>query len=163
VNKQFWTFLLVGLAIVGAGIWLTLFSTKGSHIDLEGSVLKVRVLALKPDASIVIADFRAKNPADIPFVVKSVEIRLEPLSGETVTGASISKYDTENLFKYEKLLGPKYNEVLSIKDKIAPHETADRMAGARFELGESAIGLRKNIHVHIVEMDGAVVDLLEKK
>ena len=48
-------------------------------------------------------------------------------------------------FKYEKTArGESYNDVLSIKDKIAPHQTVDRMAGVRFELGEQAIDARKS-------------------
>jgi hypothetical protein len=35
------------------------------------------------------------------------------------------------------------------------------MAGARFELPESAIDLRKDIHLSIVDLDGTVVDLIE--
>ena len=73
------------------------------------------------------------------------------------------KFDVENVFKYEKLLGPKYNDVLSIRDKIVPHQTVDRMVGARFELGEAAIDARKDIHLQIEDMDGAVADLIEKK
>jgi hypothetical protein len=80
-----------------------------------------------------------------------------------VEGARISKADVDNLFKYEKLLGPKYNEVLSVKDQIAPHQTVDRMTGARFELPESAIEARKTIRVHIEELDGAVAELTEKR
>ncbi len=161
VTKQFWTFLAIGLAAVGAGIGLMFFSTQGAHLDLKGEILKVRVLALNPQASLVVADFRISNPSNVRFVVRTVEMRLDPISGEPVDGAMFSKFDTENVFKYEKLLGPKYNDVLSIKDQIAPHQTVDRMAGARFELPESTIDLRKDIHLSIVDLDGTVVDLIE--
>ena len=86
----------------------------------------------------MVADFRVKNPSDVPFVVRTATTRLDPVSGEPVDGTPISKPDVENVFKYEKLLGPKYNDVLSIEDQIAPHQTVDRMVGARFEMGESA-------------------------
>src|SRR5271154_1798865 len=115
VSKTFWMFLVAGLAGVGAGIGVMMLSTKGAHLDLTGEILKVRVLSLNPNASLVIVDFRVKNPSDVWFVVKSVDIKLDPASGETLEGASISKFDIENVFKYEKLLGPKYNDVLSIK------------------------------------------------
>ena len=39
----------------------------------------------------------------------------------------------------------------------------DRMAGARFELPESAIESRKGIRLHIEEVDSAVVEIGEKK
>jgi hypothetical protein len=118
---------------------------------------------LNPNASIVVLDFRAKNPSDVQFVVKNVEIVLEPASGEPLTGASISKADVDNVFKYEKILGPKYNDVLTIRDRIGAHESVDRMDGARFELGESAIDSRKSIKVRIQDMDGTIAEIVEKK
>jgi LEA14-like dessication related protein len=107
VTKQFWVFLLIGLAVVGALIYGVLMGTKGSHVDLTGEILKVRVLALSPQASLVVVDFRVTNPADIPFVVNTVQTQLDRFESETVDGVSISKADVENVFKYEKLLGPK--------------------------------------------------------
>ncbi len=138
-------------------------STKGAHLDLKGEILKVRVLALSPDASLVVVDFRIANPTDVPFVVRTAELQLDHYSGAPVDGRTISKPDTENVFKYEKLLGPKYNDVLGIKDKIPPHQTMDRMIGARFELPESAIDVRKDIRLHIEDLDGTAVDVVEKK
>lgn len=163
MSKQFWTFLAIGLAIVAAGIGILFLSTKSAHLDLDGKILKVRVLALSPEASLVIVDFRVTNPSGVPFVVRTADLRLDHYSGEPVEGRTISKPDTENVFKYEKLLGPKYNDVLSIEDKIAPHQTMDRMVGARFELPESGIDARKDIRLHIEDLDGTAVDLIEKK
>lgn len=162
MTKQFWTFLGIGLAVVAAAIVLTLIGTKGSHLELDGKILKVRVLSLNPNASIVVVDFRAKNPSDLVFVVKNVTMTLQPAAGDPVDGTSISKFDVENVFKYEKLLGDKYNDVLSIRDKISPRQTADRMVGARFELGESAIDTRKSIKLQIEDMDGAMAEIDEK-
>jgi hypothetical protein len=162
VSKQFWILLVAGLAIVGAGVGMLLVGTKGNHLELTGAVLHTRVLALNPKASIVIVDFRVKNSTDVPFVARSVTILLDPASGETLEGQSVSKPDVENLFKYEKLLGPKFNEVLTIRDKIAPHQRLDRMAGARFELADSAVDARKSIRVRIEDLDGTVAEIAEK-
>src|SRR5579871_2577196 len=163
MSKQFWIFLVLGLAVVGILVSGVLVSTKGAHLDLTGQVLKVRVLALNPKASIVVVDFRVTNPSDVPFVVRSVEMKLDPRSGETADGRSISKPDVENVFKYEKLVGPKYNDVLSLQDRIDPHRTVDRMSGARFEVPEAVVNNRKSIHLHIEDVDGAAVDIPEKK
>ena len=148
--------------MVVIAVVFTLFATKGSHLELDGKILKVRVLSLNPNASIVVADFRATNPSNLVFVVKDVRMTLEPASGEPVEGTPISKFDVENVFKYEKLLGTKYNDVLSIRDRIAPHQTVDRMVGARFELGESVINSRKTIKLQIQDMDGAMAGIGEK-
>jgi hypothetical protein len=158
VSKQFWIFLIAGLGVVGVGVFFLLVSTKSNHLELDGKVLKVRVLSLNPNASIVVVDFRETNPSDVGFLVKTVTMKCDDSDG-----TPISKFDVENVFKYEKLLGPKYNDVLSIRDKIAPHQTVDRMVGARFELGESAIEARKSIRLQIEDMDGTVAELVEKK
>ena len=150
------------MVVVAAAVVMTLWGTKGSHLELDGKILKVRVLSLNPNASLVMVDFRAANPSDLVFLVKNVTMTLTPAAGDPVEGAPISKSDVENVFKYEKLLGDKYNDVLSIRDKIAPHQTADRMVGARFELGESAIDRRKSIQLAIEDMDGAVAVIPEK-
>jgi hypothetical protein len=163
MGKQFWTFLAIGLGVVGIGIAVLLLSTKSGHLELKGQILKVRVLALNPNASIVIIDFRATNPSDVPFVLRSAGMFLDSLNGNAEEGVSISKADVENVFKYEKLLGPKYNDVLSIKDRINPHQTVDRMIGARFESSEVGLEGRKDLRVHIEDLDGTVADLVESR
>jgi len=162
VSKQFWGFLIAGLAIVGAGIGFLLIGTKGNHLELIGDILKVRVLAMS-NASIVIVDFRVRNPSDIPFVVKSATLTLETASGEILEGTTVSKPDIETVFQYNKILGPKFNDVLAIKDRVLPHEKLDRMVGARFEIPESQAEDRKAIHLRLEEMDGVTADLVEKK
>jgi hypothetical protein len=109
----------------------------------------------------VVVDFRAVNPSDVPFVGNSVTIRLEPATGDAIEGAPISKFDVDNIFRYEKLLGPKYNDVYSLQDRIAPRQTVDRMAAARFELREPAINSRKALRIRLEDVDGAVADLSE--
>lgn len=163
MSKQFWTFLLIGLVVVGIAIYAILFATKGSHLELKGEILKVRVLSYNPTASLVILDFRVSNPSDIPFVVKTADVILTPSSGDPVEGARISKADVENVFKYEKLLGPKYNDVLTIKDRVNPHKTIDRMVGVRIDLPEAEINKRKSIQLKIEELDGVIAELAEKK
>jgi hypothetical protein len=162
MSRTFWSLLGVGLAVVAVVVAVTLWGTQGAHLQLDGKILKVRVLSLNPNASIVVVDFRAKNPSDVLFLVKNVTLVLTPATGEPVEGATISKADIDNVFKYEKLLGGKYNDVLSIRDRIEPHQSVDRMAGARFELGEAAIDARKSLKLQIEDMDGAIAEIGEK-
>jgi hypothetical protein len=163
VNKQFLVFLAIGLAAVGIGIGFMWMGTKSNHLELTGSILKVRTLPLSPVASLVIVDFRALDSTDIAYVVKSATLTLEPASGETLEGMTVSKSDIENVFKYNPLLGPKFNDVLGIRDRIAAHQRVDRMVGARFEIPESKAEERKAMHLHLEELDGVTVDLVEKK
>jgi hypothetical protein len=162
MTKQFWGFLLAGLAIVGAGVYLTLFANKSSHLELDGDILKVRSMALS-QASLVVADFRVSNPSAYPFVVKSVKARLELASGEVLEAEPISKVNLQNVFQYEKLIGPQFNPALTLRDAILAHGTVDRMIGARFEVSESAVESRKGLRLRIEEVDGAVAEIGEKK
>jgi hypothetical protein len=156
-------FLIVGVAVVGIALGFLLIGTKGNHLELNGTILKVRVLPLSPVASLVVVDFRVTDPSDIPFVMKGASLTLEPATGATLDGMMVSKPDIENVFKYNPILGPKFNDVLGIEDRIAPHQRLDRMVGARFEIPESQAEERKAIHLHVEEMDGVTADLVEKK
>lgn len=164
MNKRTLIFLLAGLAVVGGLLSLLLTSTTGAHLRLDGKILKVRVLALPGDqASLVIVDFRATNPSDVPFVGSAVTLRLDLAAGDTVEGTPISKPDVENVFRYEKLLGPQFNPVYSLEDRIAPHQRVDRMTAARFDLPESAIDNRKGLRLRIEDVDGTVAEFGEGK
>jgi hypothetical protein len=164
VNKRFLIFLVAGLAVVGGLLFIFLTATAGAHLRLEGKILKVRVLALPNNAaSLVVVDFRATNPSDVLFVGSGVTLLLDPATGETVSGAPISKPDVENVFRYEKLLGPQFNPVYSLQDRIAPHQRVDRMTAARFELPAAAIDSRKALRIRIEDVDGAVAELGESK
>jgi hypothetical protein len=163
VSKQFLIFLLAGLAVVGAGLGFLLIGTKGNHLELSGTILKVRILPLSPVASLAIVDFRVNDPSDVPFVIKTATLTLEPSTGAPLDGMMVSKPDVENVFKYNPILGPKFNDVLGMKDRIEPHQRLDRMVGARFEIPEAQAEDRKAIHLHVEEMDGVTADLVEKK
>jgi hypothetical protein len=156
-------FLIVGLVVVGVAVEFLWVGTKGNHLELNGTILKVRVLPLSEAASLVVADFRVTDPSDIPFVMKGATLTLETSTGEILDGMTVSKSDIENVFKYNPILGPKFNDVLGIKDRIEPHQRLDRMVGARFEIPEAQAEERKAIHLHVEEMNGVTADLVEKK
>jgi hypothetical protein len=156
-------FLIVGLAVVGIALGFLFIGTKGNHLELNGTILKVRTLPLSEKASLVIVDFRVSDPSDIPFIMKGASLTLEPATGEILDGMTVTKSDIENVFKYNPILGPKFNDVLGIKDRIEPHQRLDRMVGARFEIPEAQAEERKAVHLHIEEMGGLAVDLIEKK
>jgi hypothetical protein len=162
MSKQFWIYLIAGLAVVGVLIFALLTGTQGAHLRLEGSILKVRVLALPGSgAALVMVDFRATNPSDVPFVVGGVKLRLQPAQGDMADGMIIAKPDITAVFESQKLLGPKYNDVLSLQDHIKPHQSLDRMAGARFESPEAAVSARRGLTLVIQEVDGTVAEFTE--
>lgn len=162
MSKQFWIFLIAGVGVVGAGIFFLLVGTKSAHLDLQGKVLKVRVLSLG-QASFVAVDFRATNPSDVPFVVQTATIEIEPRTGEKVAGMLSSRSQIDQVFQALKLVGPKYNDILGMRDKIGPHETVDRMVAARVELSEAQIDSRRSLRVRVEEVDGTVAELVEAR
>jgi hypothetical protein len=163
MSKNFWIFLGVGLGIVAVGLGFVFLGTEKNHLELTGEILKVRVLSLGPQASFVVADFRAKNPSGLDFVVKDVQLTLDPASGDPIQGSITSKADIDTIFQYQKLIGPKFNSVLSLRDTVKAGKTGDFMVAARFELPEQAIQSRKALHLHLEDLDGPVAELTEHK
>src|ERR1700688_4545574 len=100
MSKGFWIFLGLGLAVVGGLIFALLTATQGAHLRLEGKILKVRVLALPArNASIVVVYFFVTTPSNVPLVVNSATLNLDPARGDPADGATISKNDVENIFR----------------------------------------------------------------
>ena len=152
---------LIGTVVLGAAVFLMLQATKSSHLELTGKVLKVRVMDVGEGASLVVADFRVTNPSKVPFVVQDVEMELEAAGGEKSVGRTISKAQMETVFAAKLTIGTKYNEILAIQDRVAPGQTMDRTAAARFEVPPSKIDARKSLKLRINEIDGAVSELAE--
>jgi hypothetical protein len=151
----------VGLAAVAAVVAVVYFGNTGSHLAVKGTILHVRTLALGDGASMAIVDFRLKNTSTVPFVVNDVVLTMEPMSGEAATGSPISKPDMAMMFQAHPNLGPKFNNILSLRDTIKGGETSDWMAAARFELPSTALDKRKTIRVHLLDVDGTVTEFTE--
>jgi len=162
MNKQLLIFVGIGVAVVAVAIVLVFSSTKGSHLELKGEILKIRTGALDEQNSAAVLDFRLENPSDIPFVVRDVSAKLEKLDGTTFEGMVVARADMNMLFQYNKFLGQRYNDALTIKDKIAPHSKLDRMVAVRFEVPDNQLEGAKAIHLEIQDMDGALFDTTHK-
>ncbi|HSP67599.1 MAG TPA: hypothetical protein VLN48_07720 [Bryobacteraceae bacterium] len=162
MSRQFWTYFLVALALVGAGIWGAFYANRGAHLAPTGEILKVRTLADGDDGAIVFADVRITNWASIPFVVNSVNMSMETPEDEVATATPLSKSDVEKIAKTYKLIGPKYNDVLAGRDQIPPGKTIDFMAAGRFNFPPRFLTGRRTLRLKIQEVDGAVAELVEK-
>jgi hypothetical protein len=154
---------IAGLAIVGGLIGGFLWWTRGAHIQIKGEILKIRTHGFEDNSSLVVADFRFANPADYPFLVRSVDLTVEMPDGKIFEGMMIAETDTGRMFEALPQLGQKYNETLKIRDKIPPHSQDDRMAAARIEAPVGAIDGRARIRIRVEEVDGAVSEIVEKR
>ena len=70
MSKQLLIFFGIGVVAVAIAVVVILTGNKGSHLQLEGKILKVRTGALGEGNSIAVMDFRVENPSDLPFVVR---------------------------------------------------------------------------------------------
>jgi hypothetical protein len=155
--------LAIGLGIVAAMAAAILYLNRGSHIQLKGEIQKVRLQEMDDNSTVVVADFRFVNPASYPFVVRKVDMFVETLEGDELDGKEVSEPDARRLFDYYKLLGPKYNDTFTIREKVAPQQSMDRMLAARFEVPASRIEQRKRLRIRVEDVDGAVSELVQEQ
>jgi hypothetical protein len=162
MSKNFLIAFGIGIVCVAIGVWLVVYMNRGAHVDLPGKVLKVRTAPLDEASAVAVIDFRVSNPANGPFVVRTVTVAMEDSAGAESVGQTVSEVDARQLFQVIPLLGQKFNDTLLMRDSIPPHNSWDRMVAARFEVPESKLEARKRLVVRIEEVDGKVFDLSEK-
>src|SRR5260370_8510354 len=134
MSTRFLILFGVGILVVAGGDFEILSGNKGSHLVLKEKILKVRTGALSDQDSIRVLDLRLENTSDVPFVVRQVEVSIDKTDGSKAEASLISKIDIHQLFQFNRFLGDQYNDTLSMKDKVPPHSTVDRMVAARFHL-----------------------------
>ncbi len=154
-------FVAIGLVVVAIAVAGIFYMQRGAHIDLTGSILKVRTLATDENSTAAILDFRITNPADYEFYIRKIDPSLVDEKGQTIEGIPIAEIDAKRLFEYYPALGQKYNPTLTMQTTIKPHETVDRMLVVRFELPETAVQSRKQIRLRMEEFKGPVAEIAE--
>jgi hypothetical protein len=161
-SKQFLVVFGIALVIVLIAVAGILYLQRGAHIELKGTILKVRTIGLDENSSLAVIDFRFANPADFPFVVRTVDVSATGADGQNLTSTPVSEVDAKRIFQYYPILGQKYNTTLLTRDKIPGRKTEDRMIAARFELPLAKLDARKNLKIRIEDVDGPVSELAEK-
>jgi hypothetical protein len=153
----------VGLLVVALGIAGVFWMQRGAHVELKGSILKVRTLSLEEKSTVAVIDFRFANSSDYPFVVRKVEVFLVDGKGERIQGETVSELDAKRLFQYYPTLGQKYNETLVLRNKVPARQSWDRMISARFTLPESEVNARKSLVVRVEDVDGPTSEIVEQR
>ncbi len=154
MRKELLIGLAIGLVLLGLVASGVLWVNKDAHVVLEGAIQKVRTLPLDDSASFLVLDFRVTNPSGYPFVVREVQVIVDGVEGSVVADS-----DAKRLFDYYKTIGPKYNDSLKARDRVAARQTIDRMVSARFEFPEAKLKDRKSLTLRIEEVDGLVSEL----
>jgi hypothetical protein len=148
--------IVIAAASLLAGLGVALYMNRGARVVLKGGVQKVRLQPVDEKNTIAVLDFRFVNPSNYPFWVREVMVLVETAKGEIVEGEVASDVDIKRVFDYYKLsLGEKYNDSLIIREKFAPHESADRMIAATFPLSEADLSQRRRFLIKVREVDSA--------
>lgn len=155
--------ILCGLCLVVAVVAGVLWSNRGAVVRVDGSIQKIRTAPIDEKSSILVADFRVTNPADVPFVVRGVKLLVETADGKTQDGMVIAEIDARRMFAALPALGQKYNDSMIARDRVASKQQADRMISARFEVPESDLEKRKRARILVEEVDGVVVEIAEQR
>jgi hypothetical protein len=154
---------LAGIAIVAIAVAMIFHAQSGAHVELTGKILKVRTAPIDEQSSVAAVDFRVTDPANYPFMAKSVTLIVVDSKGNQIEGSTVSEPDAKRIFDAIPLLGPKYNASMIIGERVAPHQTVDRMTSARFEVPDATLESRKNLILRIEEVDGrATAEFTEK-
>lgn len=155
---------MIGLALVGLALGTILYTNQGSRVVLEGSIKKVRTHEADASSSVAIIDFRFANPARYPLVVRSVDVILEGSAPDSkpIAGFVVADGDAKRFLEAYPDLGPKYNDSLKIRDRIGPGTADDRMVTARFDVPVAELERRKRFRVRVLDVDGAMSELVEK-
>ena len=149
----------IGLIVIVAIISGGLFVSRGSHLELTGEIRKARTAALSPTRSVIVLDFRAFNPADYPFVIKTVEVEVTLAGGKKEIGQFVPEVDAKQLFPALPALGDKLAVSIATGEKIAKKQTVERMAAASFQFPEAELADRKSVVVRLHDVDGPVSEL----
>lgn len=161
MRKQLLPYVGIGVFAVAVLVAAIVYIQRGAHLELRGSIQKVRTLATDDSSAVAVIDFRFVNPSDYRFVVRKVEVSLEDKQGRVLEGAVASEVDAKRLFEAYPVLGQKYNETLLMRTKVGPRESMDRMVAARFEIPEKLLQERKQLRIRVEDVDGAVSEILE--
>lgn len=151
--------VVAGLAAVAMVVAGVLYMQRGAHVELKGSVLKVRTQALDENSTAMVIDFRITNPSDYKFIVRRADVTIEDQQNRIAEAQPVAEMDAQRLFQYYPLLGQKFNDSLKVREQIQPRETQDRMLAVRFELPEKLVEARKKLTIRIEEVDGTVSEI----
>ena len=161
LSKQFLLTFGIGLVVILIAVAGIMYMQRGSHVELKGSILKVRTMGMDDNSSLAVIDFRFVNPSDYPFVVRSVDVTAT-VGGQNLTSTPVPEVDAKRIFEYYPILGPKYNTSLLTRDRIPGRQSEDRMIATRFEIPVAKLDARTNLKIRIEDVDGPVSELAEK-
>lgn len=155
-------YTLFGLLLVALIAGIVFWSNTGSQVRLNAEVLRVRTLSTSESSALLIAEVRITNPARVPFVVREVRVSLVESSGGRVAGEPVAQGDLDRVLGYFPAEGPRYNETLKVRSKIAGNSQADWTVPVSFATSEADLDARRGLEIEIEDVDGVRVKVSGK-
>jgi len=163
VSRRFLIAFGIGLAAAGLLTFVLWFFNLGSQVRLESKIVKVRIVPTDDEACVAVLELRLKNPAQTPFVVRTVTTTAIDASGAELTSDQVAQMDLDRVLEYNKAAGPRYNPVLFTKRKMPGGSEQDWTVAASFKVPAQKLESRRNFTIRIDEVDGVVVTIQEKR
>ncbi len=155
-------YTLVGLVLVALLAGLAYWFNMGSQVRLNGQVVRVRTVATSETSSVLIAEVRIDNPADVPFVVRQASVSVTGSGGAAVTGDPVAQGDLDRLLGYYAADGPRYNETLKVRSRLSGRSRRDWTVPASFSLPKAELDARRELTIEIQDVDGVRVKITGK-
>ena len=163
MNLRLTAFFGVAMALLGLAAWFSYSATSDTRLQVSGEVLKVRSLALTPESTLIILDYRLKNDSDVTFVLKEDTILWTDADGKEHEATHVTRPDMDRILQYTQQAGPKYNEMFVVREKLTGKAMIDRMSAASIAVSEADFAKRKSIKLRLADVDGSTFELLERK
>lgn len=163
MNLRLTAFFGVAMALLGLAAWFSYSATSDTRLQVSGEVLKVRSLALTPESTLIILDYRLKNDSDVTFVLKEDTILWTDVDGKEHEATHVTRPDMDRILQYTQQAGPKYNEMFVVREKLTGKAMIDRMSAASIAVSEADFAKRKSIKLRLADVDGSTFELLERK
>src|SRR4051812_45375561 len=162
MSRNFLIAFAIGLGIIAVLVTGVMLMQRGSAINIEVKFLKVRTAPLDETSTVAAIDLRVTNPSDLLLEVRQVQVEMVDASGNTVNGEVISEGDTKRVFEAVPVLGQKFLETLSMRQRLTAHSTRDYMVAARFAVPVDKVDARHRLVLHVEEVDGKTFDFPER-
>jgi hypothetical protein len=162
MSRNFLIAFSVGLAIIGLLVAGVMFMQRGSAIEFDAKILKVRTAPLDEASTVAVIDLRLTNPSDLLLQVRQVEVEMEDAKGNRTPGDVISEGDTKRVFEALPVLGTKFLDTLSMGQRVNAHSTRDYMVAARFAAPVGQVDARRRLVLRVEEIDGKSFEFLER-
>jgi len=161
MSRNFLIAFGAGLALIGLLVAGVMFMQRGDAIEIQAKFLKVRTAPLDDDSTVAVVDLRITNPSNLVLEIRQVQMEMEDAGGMR-TGDVIGEGDTKRVFEALPVLGQKYLDTLSMRQRISSRSTRDYMVAARFSVPLAQVDARKRFILHVEEADGKIFDFKER-